>query len=128
MRALRTTYTISLSTIAAIFIYSCTLAQVKDSKPVKTSVEVVKDGKNLFTRDGCYECHGLQGQGSSASGPRLAPDPPAFSQFSDYVRDPKGIMPPYTEKVLSNEELAEIYAFLQSVPKPPAVENIPLLH
>src|ERR1700733_3334604 len=101
MSAFRTHNSILVVTIAAIFIYSGSFAQVKDSKPVGASVEVAKDGKKLFTRDGCYECHGLQGQGSSASGPRLAPDPLPFSKFSEYVRDPKGIMPPYTEKVVS---------------------------
>jgi ubiquinol-cytochrome c reductase cytochrome c subunit len=45
-----------------------------------------------------------------------------------YVRKPKGEMPPYTSKVVSDQELADIYAFLQSRPNPPAVKNIPILH
>jgi ubiquinol-cytochrome c reductase cytochrome c subunit len=36
-------------------------------------------------------------------------------------------MPPYTAKVLSDADLADIYAFLQSVPAPPKVDSIPLL-
>ena len=36
-------------------------------------------------------------------------------------------MPPYTDKVLSNQELADIYAFLQARPRPPAVDTIPQL-
>jgi hypothetical protein len=36
-------------------------------------------------------------------------------------------MPPYTAKVLSDSELADIYAFLRSVPKPPNAQSIPLL-
>jgi mono/diheme cytochrome c family protein len=36
-------------------------------------------------------------------------------------------MPPYTAKVLSDAQLADVYAFLQSVPQPTPVENIPLL-
>jgi hypothetical protein len=36
-------------------------------------------------------------------------------------------MPPYTTKVLPDADLTTIYAFLQSRPVPPAVEDIPLL-
>jgi hypothetical protein len=36
-------------------------------------------------------------------------------------------MPPYTAKVLSGSELADIYAFLQSRPQPPALDSVPLL-
>jgi mono/diheme cytochrome c family protein len=37
-------------------------------------------------------------------------------------------MPPYTEKVLSNDDLADIYAYLQSIPKPADYKSIPLLN
>jgi hypothetical protein len=36
-------------------------------------------------------------------------------------------MPPYTTKVVTEQQAADIYAYLQSLPKPPAVENILLL-
>jgi hypothetical protein len=36
-------------------------------------------------------------------------------------------MPPFTVKVMSDQELADVYAFLQARPRPPAVESIPLL-
>jgi hypothetical protein len=37
-------------------------------------------------------------------------------------------MPPYTAKVVSENDLADIYAFLQSVKQPPSVKEIPLLN
>jgi hypothetical protein len=37
-------------------------------------------------------------------------------------------MPPFTEKVVSDAELADIYAFLQSRPRPKPVSEIPLLN
>jgi cytochrome c1 len=37
-------------------------------------------------------------------------------------------MPPYTAKVVSDQDLADIYAFLQSVKQPPPVKDIPLLN
>jgi len=86
-----------------------------------------KNGRRIYTSYGCYECHGYVGQGSAATGPRLAPDPIPFAAYTRYVREPRGDMPPYTAKVVSDQELADIYAFLQSLPLPPTVESIPLL-
>jgi hypothetical protein len=37
-------------------------------------------------------------------------------------------MPPYTAKVLSDKDLADIYAFLQSLQQPPTAKDIPLLN
>ena len=78
------------------------------------------NGRKLFASIGCYQCHGYEAQGSTATGPRLAPRPLPFPALSRYVRRPAGQMPPYTAKVLSDAELADIYAFLQSAPAPPA--------
>ena len=83
-------------------------------------------GAALYTKIGCYQCHSNQAQGGQ-SGPRLGPDPIPFARFSQYVRNPTGDMPPYTEKVLSNQEMADIYAFVQTRPRPPAVNSIPQL-
>lgn len=86
-------------------------------------------GKETFTKDGCAECHGHHAEGSKApgTGPRLSPPPLEFDAFISYVRHPIAAMPPYTDKVISDAELADIYAFLRSLPPPPDVKNIPLL-
>lgn len=86
-----------------------------------------QNGKRLYDKYGCYECHGGQGQGSPLSGPRIAPSPGSFSGFLTYIRRPTGQMPPYTRKITTDAELADMYAFVQSVPQPPDVEKIPLL-
>jgi ubiquinol-cytochrome c reductase cytochrome c subunit len=80
----------------------------------------------LYKKIGCYECHANEGQGG-AQGPRLGPNPIPFARFGTYVRNPAGDMPPYTAKVLSDQDLAAIYAFLEARPRPPAVNSIPLL-
>ena len=82
-------------------------------------------GKATFLRVGCYECHGTVGQGGT--GPRLAPNPRTVESLTTYVRKPLG-MPAYSAKVLSDAELADIRAYLASVPAPPAVSSIPLLN
>jgi ubiquinol-cytochrome c reductase cytochrome c subunit len=84
-------------------------------------------GRKLFTSYGCYQCHGYEAQGSSATGPRLGPRPMPFAGFSGYVRQPTGQMPPYTTKVVSDADLAHIHAFLQALPAPPPVQSLPLL-
>jgi len=85
-------------------------------------------GKQLFQSYGCYQCHGREAQGGSGTGPRLAPKPIAFAQLSKYVRQPTGQMPPYTRRVVSDADLADIYAFLSAQPEPPPAKSIPLLN
>ena len=86
--------------------------------------EDADNGKKLYTTVGCYECHGRVGQGGSA-GPRLAPRPVPLQALVAYVRHPSGAMPPYTSKLVTDAQLADIHAFLASIP-PPA-KDIPLL-
>lgn len=85
-------------------------------------------GKRIYSSHGCYECHGGEGQGSTLSGPRVGPDPIPFRAFLAYLRQPAGQMPPYTAKVISDGELANIYAFLKSLPKPASAQDIRLLN
>jgi len=44
------------------------------------------------------------------------------------VRRPTEEMIPYSPKMLSDAELADIYAWLRSIPTPPAVSSIPQLN
>ena len=84
-----------------------------------------QNGTKIFASYGCYQCHGYAAQGGA--GPRLAPRPLAFAGFSRYVRRPTDQMPPYTSRVASDQDLADIYAFLQTIPEPPSANSIPLL-
>ena len=84
-------------------------------------------GKAAFIQHGCWQCHGFQGQGGVA-GLKLAPDPIAFEAFTAFVRGTDRFMPPYQETILSSDDLADIYAYLQSIPKPADAKSIPLLN
>ena len=86
----------------------------------------VAPGATLYRQTGCYQCHANEGQGG-AQGPRIGPDPLTLARFTWYVRNPSGGMPPYTEMVMSDQGLADIHAFLQARPQPPALDSIPLL-
>ncbi len=93
------------------------------------SAASAEHGKTAFIQHGCWQCHGTMGQGSIATsgGKRLAPDPMPWEAFAGFVRSTNRAMPSFSEKILSDGDLADIYAYLQSIPKPPDVNSIPLL-
>jgi mono/diheme cytochrome c family protein len=102
-------------------------AAAQASGTASASTGNAENGKRLYNKNGCFECHGIQGQGSPITGPRLGPDPVPFEAFRSYVRKPVRNMPPVTDKVLSDKDLKDIYAFLQSLPHPPPAKSIPIL-
>ena len=117
---------LSLLIVAAVSAQAPTPQTAAPQRPTTTTpAGNAEEGKKLFVSYGCYQCHGYEAQGSNATGPRLGPRPIAFVAFSRYVRQPTNQMPPYTTKVVSDADLANIYAFVQSRPAPAA--NIPLL-
>ena len=84
------------------------------------------NGKRLYETDGCYQCHGYAAQGGR-DGPRLAAIPLNVQALVRYVRRPFGAMPAFTEKVLSDQDLTDIHAYLKAFPAAKAAKDIPLL-
>ncbi|HLJ16818.1 MAG TPA: cytochrome c [Bryobacteraceae bacterium] len=107
---------------ALVFLFMAPLLAAADQGPTGSAA----NGKILFTKIGCFECHGYAGQGGGA-GARIAPTPLRAQDLIRYVRRPPGAMPAYTEKVASDQELTDIYAYLKSLPPPKPVKDIPLL-
>ena len=95
--------------------------------PGATLAASAENGKQVFIRAGCWQCHGTVGQGSAA-GPKLAPDPLPFDALSSFVRTTNRQMPAYREEVLSDADLADLYAYLNSIPQGPDAKTIPLLN
>ena len=88
-----------------------------------------ENGKKLFSSDGCYECHGLRGQGATQTGAaRIGPPILSLDSFLSYVRHPANQMPPYSSKAVSDQDLTDIYTYLKSIPLPPKGKDIPLLN
>jgi ubiquinol-cytochrome c reductase cytochrome c subunit len=85
-------------------------------------------GKASFMKYGCWQCHGMVGQGSPITGPKLAPNPMPYEALSAFIRGSNRSMPPYKEAVLPNEDLQDIYAYLQSIPASADPKTIPLLN
>ena len=123
--------------LAAIGILSAALlstgaasAQTRAAPPPEASAAApagnAEKGKTLFRKAACYQCHSEQAQGG-AQGPRLGPNPIAFQAFARYLRAPRGEMPPYTVKVMSDQDVADVYAFLRALPPAPPLSSLPLL-
>lgn len=103
-------------------------AFAQDQKPAAqagaASAGNVENGKKAFIQHGCFSCHGYSAEGGP--GARLAQNPIPFQAFVQYVRRPRRSMPPYGTQV-SDQELADIYAFIKSIPPSPDAKTIPLL-
>jgi mono/diheme cytochrome c family protein len=82
-------------------------------------------GKEIYLATGCYQCHGTRGAGGA--GPRLAPTPLPIEAFKLQLRHPRIRMPVYTAVVMSDTDIADIYAYLLSIPKGRTAAEIPML-
>ena len=84
-------------------------------------------GKELYVKTGCYACHGIEAQGAM-TGPKLAPDPMPADALATYIRNSAPtLMPPYSEKLLGDAEVADIHAYLVTIKKGPSAKELPLL-
>jgi len=87
----------------------------------------VEKGRAIFVKNGCYQCHGYLGQGG-ISGARLMQTKLSQAGFIGFVRNPPpSSMPQFRAKIMSDQELADVYAYIKSVPAPTPVKDIPLL-
>jgi mono/diheme cytochrome c family protein len=88
------------------------------------------NGKRIYLADGCFTCHGRSGQGGAYTGPApiLAHTALPFDGFKGELRNPANDMPAYSEAVLSDKDIADIYAFVESLPGPRSPKDIPTLN
>ena len=113
-------------TFFVCFVFSCvswwagTAAIVFAQQPTGDA----QKGKELYLKYSCYACHGYDGHGGA--GARLVPMQMTAQRFTAYVHNPRQ-MPPYTEKILSDAQLADLFAYIKSLPVSPAAKDIPLL-
>ena len=85
-------------------------------------------GKSLYMKNLCYTCHGSAGQGGDrGSGPRIAPNVWPWDGFVQQVRRPRESMPRYAADFVSDQELADIHAYLSTFKAGPKASEIPLL-
>jgi mono/diheme cytochrome c family protein len=102
-----------------------TAARAQDAPPGDAA-----HGKRLFLTDGCFTCHGRSGQGGAYNGPApiLAKTALPFDGFKGQVRNPVNDMPAFSDALLSDKDIADIYAFVQSLPGPRSAKDIAILN
>ena len=125
MRQLFALWSAILITLASALVFGPTRARATQaSSSSEATAGNAENGKRDFVKFGCYECHGREAQGAYGTAPRIGPNPIPFAAFSSYVHKPTREMPPYTSKVLSDQELADIYAFVLTRPRPVAITSL----
>ena len=86
----------------------------------------IENGKALYVQVGCYQCHGKAGQGARMTGPRISRTEFPFESFLYQLRHPANQMPPYEAAVVSDQDAADLYAYVRQMPvRDP--NSIPLL-
>ncbi len=82
-------------------------------------------GKELYVKYSCYACHGFDGHGGA--GARLVPMKMLLPVFTAYIRSPRQ-MPAYREKMMPDRDLADVWAYIKTIPESPPAKSIPLLN
>jgi mono/diheme cytochrome c family protein len=103
------------------------LAGAQTAPPDKAPGDA-KHGKELFVKYSCYACHGFSGQ--NGNGARLVPMKFPQAGFVAYVRNPPRAnqMPSFSAKVLADGDLADIYAYVKTLPdSAPPASSVPIL-
>ena len=84
-----------------------------DSGNIEDGSDSIAFGNELFFENGCNICHGDTGQGGI--GPAIAQTTLTLAAVISQYRNPRAVMPPFAENRISDDQVANIYAFLQSL-------------
>ena len=110
--------------VAALLLFAASTVGAQDKTPAGSG----ERGYQAYMKYQCYTCHGTVGQGADrGTGPKLAPNPISYATFVTQLRTPRQDMPPYRKAFVTDEEVADIYAYLVSIKPSPSVKEIPLL-
>ncbi len=107
------------------------VAAIAAAQSARTERAAVENGERVYLRLGCQACHGTVGHGGAAG--RLAPNTLPLPAFTAWVRNGSpgwtfaSGMPAFPPSVVGDAELADVRAYLASLPAPPPLEEIPLL-
>ena len=101
-------------------------AQAQDAPPPGDAA----NGKRVYLADGCFTCHGRVGQGGAYNSPApiLANTALPFDGFKGQIRNPVNDMPAFSNANLSDKDIADIYAFVRSLPGPRSAKDIAILN
>ena len=116
--------------VTAFAVAACGMAATLGAVAQDTPQGDPANGKRIFLRDGCFTCHGRSGQGGAYNGPApiLAHTALPFDGFKNQLRNPADDMPAFSTAVLSDQDIADIYAFVQTLPGATSAKNIAILN
>ena len=102
------------------------IASAQTPAPSAAPAGSAQAGKDVFLRYSCYACHGYDGHGGA--GARLVPMRMTGDRFTAYVRSPRTPqMPAYSTRLLTDAQLADVWAYIKSLPVSADAKDIPLL-
>ncbi len=81
-------------------------------EPLPATATAVERGKALMVSKGCAACHGLEGRGGAVGPPMLGF---TTAKFEQRTRKGPGGMPAYGESALTNQDMADLEAYLDSL-------------
>lgn len=110
---------------AALLLFAASALFAQEQPPAGSA----EPGYQSYMKFQCYTCHGTVGQGAErGTGPKIAPNPVSYATFERQMRTPRQDMPAYRKPFLSDQDFADIYAYLLSIKPSPAAKDIPLLN
>jgi mono/diheme cytochrome c family protein len=106
--------TVLLAACAALAVVGLGLPASSQEAPAGDAAK----GQRTYMADGCFLCHGRSGQGGAYNTPTpvLAKTQMPFDGFKGQLRAPSDDMPAYSGAVMSDQDIADVYAFVQSLP------------
>ena len=132
---------ISLLAAVAFGATACAIAQTQAQAQAQTQAQTqapaqdeprgdAGNGKRIYLAVGCFTCHGRSGQGGAYNGPApiLASTAFPFDGFKGQIRNPSNDMPAYSDAVLSDKDIADIFAFVKSLPAARSAKDISILN
>jgi mono/diheme cytochrome c family protein len=94
--------------VLVLFAFTASLALAQTGDPVS--------GQDLWAQNNCKSCHGANGEGAYA-GPR-AGDGKTAAEWIAQVRQPRDQMPAYRPDQVTDQVIADMQAYMQTLPKP----------
>jgi mono/diheme cytochrome c family protein len=107
--------------LAAMFLAGASPAQ--DKAPSGS----VEKGRKLYVDLNCHSCHGTHAQGGGRGAEPPIPLGYPWAGFLQQLRKPRQDMPAYEEKLVSDRDAADLYAYFSSIKRAPAAKDIQLL-
>ena len=112
--------------IALLILFTALAAQQTPAPSSNPPAGDAKRGEMYYAKYGCWECHGYTGQ--TGNGARLATTSLNANGFVNYIRNPRtNQMPLYSAKVVSDQDAADLFAYIKTFKKPPEAKDILLL-